>query len=674
MGKIACIGFTCLLMLGFLMRLFYVRDPYYIYALLLALCVAVCWWRKPVQLTSIDICLLGLWACFGLLPSVNVVETVDAYFCFTSGLLAYFLVRCLLIQGGKWASYLLASLTVCIVVVSVLALSLFIIFSNRVREAGFTSLYDFRSLYQPLGVPLNEWNALQWLFGGILAAAYRECTDKRVKGLAVLAGGMVLCQSWLSFSRGMYLAGALFVVCRLMIEGKRLFERRRMWIGCLYGVLVVGMCALYPAETLRVVRGNETLSQRRSADSRMKEVDIAKAVLDEYPFGVGFGNYTLARDYFQHGEERVDVYTSYAMNVFSKVAVEGGYVGLFAWMLLLGSMLAYLIRKRNREAWVLFLFLMAFFIREQTFSTLFDSRIVQLSAWVLLALLQKKEVPVSSGGRYVRWVAVCPCLVWAGLFIAIQWVDKSEKSVPKLVNRALACKDTDRQLALSLLGQAGRQSPLDVQLVFYQCAWHGQAEFPVEEKEVVKKLAENYPDKLLFRWNLYEWHKRCGQMEEAQMALTEAILQSPRILETSFWQALQKEEHEFAGSVEEKLKEVIKKKPDEVIRLAKYGGVALQLGQAELAEAYLAEANRRLPNLSQVWFNLASIRERQGRREEAELYRRKGRLIERGVLSKDETYVPASVKEVGNFLYRSYPLLFNIWYRSQLLQDMEPQA
>lgn len=665
MGKIANIGLTSLLVLTFLMWFFYVRDPYYMYALLLALCLAFCWWKKTVKLTEIDISLLLLWAYFGLLPSVNIVKTVDVYFCFTGNLFFYFLVRCLSGKDGKGISYLLAALTVCIVVVSVLALSLFVIFSNRVHEIEFSSLYDFRFLYKPLGVPLNEWNALQWLFGGILMATYHECADKWMKRLVVLAGGMVLCQSWLSFSRGMYLAGVLFVLCLVLIEGKRLLEKSKLFVICFYGMLIAGMCALYPIETLRVVQGNETLSQQRSANSRMKEVDIAKAVLNEYSFGVGFGNYTLAKDYFQHGEERVEAYTSYAMNAFSKVAVEGGYVGLLFYVLLFSSVVIYLIRKRKRVAWLLFLFLMAFFIREQTYSTLFDSHIVQLSVWVLLAYLQKEE-SYSSGGKYAKWVAVLPCFVWTGLFIAVRWVDNSEKSTPRLVNRALACKDTDRQMAVMLFQQAQRQNPLDVQLLFYRCAWNGQTKFLVANEEVVKKLAMDYPDKLLFRWTLYERYKQCGQVKDAQKMLVEVILQNPRMLETSFWQALQEEEGDFAEGMRLELKEKIQKKPDDVIRLAKYGSVALQLGQTELAEAYLTEANRLLPNLSQVWFNLALIREKQGKKEAAEQYRRKGRLIELGVLSKGGMYVPPPIENVDNFVNRSYLLLFNVWYRSQL--------
>lgn len=666
MGKVACIGCTCLLVLTFLMRFFYMRDPYYIHTLLLAVCLAYYWIRKPLKLTNIDICLLLWWMYFGLLPSVNAIGMISAFFGFTGSILFYFLVRYTLAYSKNGISYLLSALTVCISIVSILALSFFVLFSNRVHETGFVSLYDFRTLYKPLGVPLNEWNALQWLFGGILVSAYRECKDKRVKVLAVLTGGMVLCLSLLSFSRGMYLAGAVFLLFLVVVERKRLFGKRSLLIGGFYGLLIVEMCVLYPAETFRVIQGNETLSQQRSAESRIKEVDIAKAVLSEYPFGVGFGNYTMAKDFFQHGEERVDTYTSYAMNTFSKVAVEGGYAGLFFYFLLLLSIVVYLVRKKERDAWLLFLFLIAFFIREQTFSTLFDSYLVQLSALAVLALLQKDE-KASFEWKHGKWLAALPCLVWIGLFVTIRFIDGNEQSVPKLVNRALACRQTDRQMAVNLFRQAQLQSPLDVQLHFYEYEWCGQDDFSKEDEEKVKKWAVDYPDRLLFRWTLYEWYKQCGRENEAEEILVDAILREPRILETSFWKMLQEKEFDFADSVKTELKEKIQNKPDDVIRLAKYGSVALQLEQTGLAEDYLREANRLLPNLSRVWFNLALLLEKQGKWEEADLYRKKGRLIELGVLSKDEAYIPVPVKNIKHFLYKTYPLLFGVWYRSELL-------
>ena len=85
---------------------------------------------------------------------------------------------------------------------------------------GFSSLYDFRFLYKPLGVPNNEWSSLQWLFGGIITAVYIYSENKIIKGIALLSGAIILCLALVSFSRGIYLAGIVFII---LLIGRYLF-------------------------------------------------------------------------------------------------------------------------------------------------------------------------------------------------------------------------------------------------------------------------------------------------------------------------------------------------------------------------------------------------------------------------------------------------------------------
>lgn len=92
---------------------------------------------------------------------------------------------------------------------------------------GFSSLYDFRFLYKPLGVPNNEWSSLQWLFGGIITAVYIYSENKIIKGIALLSGAIILCLALVSFSRGIYLAGIVFIILLIVLEHRKLFERKR---------------------------------------------------------------------------------------------------------------------------------------------------------------------------------------------------------------------------------------------------------------------------------------------------------------------------------------------------------------------------------------------------------------------------------------------------------------
>lgn len=389
-NKIAC----CLLVFMFLMRFFYVQDPYFICTFLLVICLTVCLTRQMIKLTIIDLCLLLLWAYIGMGPTVNFAGSAYSFITLTSNILYYFLLRYIITYDKKGEQSLLSSFTVCIAVLSALAFYSFYLFCVSVHEMGFSSLYDFRFLYKPLGVPNNEWSSLQWLFGGIITAVYIYSENKIIKGIALLSGAIILCLALVSFSRGIYLAGIVFIILLIVLEHRKLFERKKIIIGGGYCLLVIVVACLYSTEIKKTLHGNETVSQQRSTKSRINTFQLTTDVLKEYPFGVGLNNYTLAKDYYLHGEKRVDSYTSYAANSFLKIGIEGGYAGLIFYILFLLSIVYYLVKAKKRNLWLLFLFLFAFFLREQTFSTFFDSSSVRLSALILIAFLQKEEIVI----------------------------------------------------------------------------------------------------------------------------------------------------------------------------------------------------------------------------------------------------------------------------------------
>lgn len=103
-------------------------------------------------------------------------------------------------------------------------------------------------LYKPLGVPNNEWSSLQWLFGGIITAVYIYSENKIIKGIALLSGAIILCLALVSFSRGIYLAGIVFIILLIVLEHRKLFERKKIIIGGGYCLLVIVVACLYSTE------------------------------------------------------------------------------------------------------------------------------------------------------------------------------------------------------------------------------------------------------------------------------------------------------------------------------------------------------------------------------------------------------------------------------------------
>ena len=127
---------------------------------------------------------------------------------------------------------------------------------------------------------------------------------------------------------------------------------------------------------------------------------------------------------------------------------------------------------------------------------------------------------------------------------------------------------------------------------------------------------------------------------------------------------------EDAALPKKKLKEK-QEKPLNVIELAKWGSIALQLGKNDLALSYLNEVSKQLPNLSRVWFNLASILEKEGKLEQASLYRQRGSIMELGVFSKDRSYMPPVEQDINKIINEQYSFLFNLWYNENLKNEIE---
>ncbi len=647
-GLSVCIGF--LLVVSYLMRFFHVPDPELLFALPLAVCLAVCLWKRPIRITLIDIALLLLWV-YGLCsPSVNRAGTLMSATGMANSLFAYFLMRCLFSQCREGSRNIAMALSACIAVLSLFALCQFFIYTKCVYNVGFDSLYDFRFLYRPLGVPSNEWNALQWLWGGMLAVAYLQTNDKRLKGLCLVAAMAVWCIILLSFSRGGYIAALICIILCGLVCYRRLSTFRTWVIGGCFALLSLFLCWQFKTEMAQVVRMNETVSQKRSTATRLEAMDFAKETVGKHAWGVGKGNYSLAHDFYIRGEQRSDSFTSYAGNMAAKILVEGGYAGIVIFLLMLFSVIAHIIYAKKREYWFLSIFLIGFFIKEITFPTFYDSGITQMSAFFILAYIQKENAG-KDYSRIQKFTALIPLFVWTGLFIGRK-AHESKGCTAALIREYIG------NHSKASLEKAIKQSPMDIQLHYYKA---------VEERDTIKlkELSHDYPNKILYRWTLYEWYRESGDINNATEELAFCILNHPRLLATDYWQKLWQDDFRIAQSVENKLRSAIQAKPEDAIQLAKYGSVALSLGDRQLAEQYLTTANRQLPNLSRVWGNLAIIEADKGNTDMAELYNRRMNLLEQGIFAQ-KVHSENNKQDIKKILNQDYRFLFFVWYNTSL--------
>lgn len=531
---------------------------------------------------------------------------------------------------------------------------------------------------------------------------------QKMRWLLALIGVLVFAQVLWSFSRGMYLSLFLLSVGILLLLRKRLRDKTVAG-GILLFAVVAGMIFITSrSDVMRTLKMTETVSQRRSIDTRLNTWTVTSDIVKVYPWGVGNGNYQIATDRYWKGEKGNEAYASYAMNLVSQLMVEKGWGGL----LLYGGTFALLclsvVRKNERGAWLAWLFLSVYLFREQTFSAFFPSVRVQWLFFTLLAVAQgsvgKEERRARLGAElFLRYLPVVPVVVWLFCLSALLlWKEKRldndsflanagardwstveqeakrlDGSAPLLLNRALFYWDqyvetTDErvlELAKAAIGKAKRLNPYDVQLDFY-----GE----MFSSGDLESLARTYPHKLMFCWEVYKQAEKQWDREKSCLLLVDCVLLDPRIMDTGYWKGLSRSDSCFIREVSDELLERIQNAGDaNPILLAKMGSVALKLGKPEWADVRLSEALKLLPNLSMAWFNLGVVKELRGESEEALLCKKRGIILgTRTIIPGDgwKRYLYTGLQDGGGGdisqrIGSGYAFRFQAWYGYRLLKE-----
>lgn len=624
--------------------MFYICDTLNVLPLTAALWIGVSMWRRAIRLTAIDLCLIGIWL-YGIAgPTINPTGSTMATTSLTGALMIYFTARHVFAFHKTAGRRMLAVLTVGIAMMTGAALYQFFIFTGMVDDAGFKSLYEVRFLFTPLGKPVNVWNSLMWLWGGIAIATFKEWYNMTVKIVSLIAGFMVWTGIVLSFSRGGYIAVGVCIATVLlaglyaMASGKLCMEKSR-WINRLFFSigLVLTTIAIYDAyhnEIKQTLKMNHTVSQQWSTNGRLEAIKLTTDIMKEYPLGTGAGNYTLAKDFYMRGNCRSDSYTSYAPNIFAQVAVEGGLPGLIIYVLLLCSIVVWTVRTGKRRTLAIALPLIGFFIKEQTFPTFLTSGITQTTALLLLAYIQQ-DCGQAASNRKSRFMAFVPAVVCI---------------VTTICGIALKSKEPER-------------SRLDSRMHYEKAMQKG-------DTVTMRRMADDYPDIARYRWELFEAHRRNGWDKEAVRELTAAVLRHPRILETDKWKEMKRTEPELCNEVKEKaIHTIIYSLTEDAMTNARFGRAAMLLGDREVAGLHLERAVRSMPQLSRTWAYLSVDHDIWTDEDMARQYFRRYCVLEYGVFADiSKCKMPEEQHDIEKVLDADYYTKCMEWYGTPMIK------
>jgi hypothetical protein len=316
-----------------------------------------------------------------------------------TGILLYFVVRIILRRRAmlRWAT---AFIGVCLGVAGVSWYVSCIDWIRQAHEAGFIEIAMLKaSLPRPsLGV-INEWAAIQYC-GIVLQLAVLKPGTSGALDLNGIGRLMLFVSSatlFLTFSRGAYLAMAFLIVGAILYVVP---SRSKAFIRLvIVAVLIISAGAL-ASNTLtsgavfKAAAIRSTEQQRRSALARPRVWSNSLDLMDGH-WALGSGLGTFAGRYLPKadlGSGRAWIGRS--LNTCVTLLVEQGIVGLtlhlFVILALFASALPALRRRpHDGRSWatcVLLLGLLGLWIKEMTFSSLTENRVVAQLQWLLIAL------------------------------------------------------------------------------------------------------------------------------------------------------------------------------------------------------------------------------------------------------------------------------------------------
>ena len=660
------------------------RDPYYITGFLLALSIGILIHRKSIRPTLLDLAIAGVWIYELLLlgTSANPRPGFAGFCALTVSTMYYGLLRAGFTRPRRMKLLLLWCSSF-LFVISLIALVSFSRFEKTVSAAGFEDLYNFRYLHNSLGYLGNVWGNLLTGFLGIIAlTAYQHRQSKTRCTILLLMTIPVVWDIIRTFSRGVYLAfGLMLGVFLVSLLASRLSWRRKLSGAAVVLAGLILLAAPHRSEVFRTLRMTETVSQRRSIESRIGGAEAAWTTIREHPLtGAGSGNFSMAVNETLYEDNRTP-FTSIAPGSGLQIPVEKGIIGTLLWLAIPGVLIGMLIkdRRRNTGTIIIFTTLGALALRETTFPALLDYTGMQIVILTLVAAYRNTypETPaaLTVPTAAARWIAWLPALACAGI-LALQLGRQAREeanvralkalaadnpaaaeanmraagdALPYRINRSALhwrqfLRTGDRNYlsrAEQDLRTAAEQNPHDIQLTYNLAVILDAAGARDSSLSLMRRLVRRFPNNALYRVTLFEM-ARGSQAPEAADAgnLAQAIELAPDLLETPLWRDLQTRDSALAAAVRTALltqgealhratrQDSAAENRQNPIVLAHYGKIMYIFGHRELSALLLNQAVVQLPNLSKPWCYLGILAWEEGDTARGAEYIRRSALLD----------------------------------------------
>lgn len=682
-SHLACTSMALLLVAVLAMQLFQANDTYYVTMALLASGLVVMHPLPYRQWTMIDICLCLITvydfiSCFyASCPVPAIHSAFFSLFCLTT----YFVARKLFFSATTTRIITIGSYLP-IGIALLLAVCSFFIFRQSVLSAGFIDTYHFRFLFHPLAYITNVWAEILLILLGWI------CIIRRYSNFLIF---LTILAILFSFSRGAYIALGIYVVTWLFFV-KPIQEKLRLLAISL--VVITLTAIFFSSEIKTTLQMNRTVSQQLSTEGRITSSQAAWDTFREHPWGYGNGCYTFAIDQTLN-QDSTSPYALYAPNLIIQLLIEKGIIGIFIYLLLAINICRMIQKRRNyRENNIIALTLLALIVKEMAQATLFYTPFALFMFYMLLAYLQKQEIPAeiiknprsATGYVFPSFVLVgfvcwnifnylkikddsytqrCETAWKKGEYTeAIRLIKQTGEETPNLINKGLLYiryyKKTENykylQAAVQVLNEAHLRQPKDLQIRYLQAQTYLYGKKATEAFPILEKLATDHPKNSLYLVTLSDAIYQQGKKEAALEPLVNAIRYTPRLLTGQRIRDLKQTDSVFYHNLLQKLSVLQPTSEDDPASYARYGYIARWCGNQSLSNEYLRKAINDLPNLATPWHLLGDDN--------------KYRLLIYGAFRKDllSAELPEEKEMTDERLFEmSYQAKFMNWYGSELM-------
>lgn len=562
--------------------------------------------------------------------------------------------------------------------IGLLSLFSFLLFRREIINEGFSDLTNLKYLYAPLGQMPNDWSTVLLIFLAFNIYIYlvnMGAVEKKYRWVGI---GIILLvfAIFVTYSRGIYLAGVIFFGLSFLILVSRKildFKLALRKISIVF-VALAGFVIIISWSDLQTIKGKRSTSQMRSTAGRFSIWENSGKMIADHPVvGIGSGNFPLY--YIAYENKSVNAaYTTRVNNTFIQLLVEKGVVGFFSYMLLFLCILYTLIcqlKKRDKTrnhlifTSVMLSLCCALFIKELTFSSLFESTGLLVLFFLICVLIRRysRVVITFEGGGILRGVlVVLPVLLMGWMSIQYYRVSEADRynsnaimasgagdlsSAMRFIDKAIGIcpRQAIYYIHRAVLREAGNPQPVpDISdsIIFssgYKRRYHPETgnaiiadyrmalELNPLDARIHQNIAWQYfhadsvgraiyhlekaigldPSEELYWLSLGLVSDASGNKVKADQCYINAVIRSPGIIYSIFWKKFSRLYPERAGLLLAESERRLDSSGDkDVVARAKYATLIMN-SDDKAATAILEKVNGALPNLSRASLNLGNL-------------------------------------------------------------------